>query len=157
MFNWLGHDLSGWRVLDAFAGSGALGFEAASRGAAHVSLIEREPALAKSLKATQARLGASQVSVTQADALVWMRQPVNAAAFDLVLLDPPFEDQLFWPAMSAALGCVPVAGWLYLEAPAPWGALPGHAEQGVLTQQLRLHRQGQAGAVHFHLFQRVAA
>ena len=55
LFNWLGQDLTGWRVLDAFAGSGALGFEAASRGAAEVLLLERDPALARSLQASQVR------------------------------------------------------------------------------------------------------
>lgn len=157
LFNWLGHDLSGWRVLDAFAGSGALGFEAASRGAQEVWLLEREPALAKSLKATLAKLSATQVQVAQADALSWMRQVVRQAAFDLVFIDPPFEDDLFWPALQAALECVPVSGWIYLEASAAWDALPGHEAHEALRQQLRVHRQGQAGAVHFHLFQRMAA
>ncbi len=156
LFNWLGHDLSGWRVLDAFAGSGALGFEAASRGAQEVWLLEREPALAKSLKATQAKLSATQVQVAQADALSWMRQAVRQAAFDLVFIDPPFEDDLFWPALQAALECVPESGWIYLEASAAWDALPGHEAHEALRRQLRVHRQGQAGAVHFHLFQRMA-
>jgi len=156
LFNWLGHDLSGWRVLDAFAGSGALGFEAASRGAQEVWLLERDPALAKSLKATQAKLSATQVQVAQADALSWMRQAVRQAAFDLVFIDPPFEDDLFWPALQAALECVPESGWIYLEASAAWDALPGHEAHEALRRQLRVHRQGQAGAVHFHLFQRMA-
>lgn len=157
LFNWLGQDLSGWRVLDAFAGSGALGFEAASRGADEVLLLEREPVLVRGLEATQARLKATQVRVQQAEAISWMQQARHAAQFDLVFLDPPFDDSLFWPALSAALACVPEGGWLYLEAPAALQDLPDAQAHAALLAQLAPHRQGQAGAVHFHLFQRVAA
>jgi 16S rRNA (guanine966-N2)-methyltransferase len=156
LFNWLGQDLSGWRVLDAFAGSGALGLEAASRGAADVCLIERERALVQSLNATVARLSARQVTVLQADALAWMRQPAQAGRFDLVFLDPPFDDHLFWPALQAALQCVPMDGWVYLESPAEIQALPGADAEAATLAQLQPYRQGQAGAVHFHLFRRVA-
>jgi 16S rRNA (guanine966-N2)-methyltransferase len=157
LFNWLGQDLSGWRVLDAFAGSGALGFEAASRGAGEVCLIERERALANSLSATVAKLSATQVKILQADALAWMRQPAQAERFDLVFLDPPFDEGLFWPALQAALHCVPMDGWIYLESPAAIQALPGAQDQADTIAQLQPHRQGQAGAVHFHLFRRVGA
>lgn len=161
LFNWLGQDLSGWRVLDAFAGTGALGFEAASRGADEVVLLERDASLVRHLQATQTRLKAAQVRVAQADAVSWMRQPRQAQAFDLVFLDPPFDEALFWPALEGALSCVPADGWIYLESPAPLQALP-QAEQHAdliagLIAQLALHRHGQAGAVHFHLFRRVAA
>ena len=161
LFNWLGQDLSGWRVLDAFAGTGALGFEAASRGADEVVLLERDTSLVRHLQATQTRLNAAQVRVAQADAVSWMRQPRQAQAFDLVFLDPPFDEALFWPALEGALSCVPADGWIYLESPAPLQALP-QAEQHAdliagLIAQLALHRHGQAGAVHFHLFRRVAA
>lgn len=161
LFNWLGQDLSGWRVLDAFAGTGALGFEAASRGADEVVLLERDASLVRHLQATQTRLKAAQVRVAQADAVSWMRQPCQAQAFDLVFLDPPFDEALFWSALEGALSCVPAGGWIYLESPAPLQALP-QAEQHAdliagLIAQLALHRHGQAGAVHFHLFRRVAA
>ena len=156
LFNWLGQDMAGWRVLDAFAGSGALGFEAASRGAQEVWLLEREPVLVRHLQATQARLRASeQVRIAQAEAISWMRQPARAGFFDLVLLDPPFDDALFLPALEAALGCVPEGGWIYLESPAAWDALPGFDAQAAPASHLQLHRHGQAGAVHFHLFRRV--
>ena len=155
LFNWLGQDLTGWRVLDAFAGSGALGLEAASRGATSVCLIEREPTLVRSLKAVVQRLAspghaaASCVSVIQADALSWMAQHAarQESPFDLVFLDPPFDEGLFEQALKAALGCVPAGGWVYLESPQELGveALAG----------LRRQRHGRAGAVHFHLFQRV--
>ncbi|MDE2400374.1 MAG: 16S rRNA (guanine(966)-N(2))-methyltransferase RsmD [Burkholderiales bacterium] len=147
LFNWLGQDLSGWRVLDAFAGSGALGFEAASRGAQSVCMLERHPVLVQSLRAMQTKLKATEVQVVQTDALAWMqRLSGTAPAFDLVLLDPPFDDDLFAAALQAARHCVPVGGWIYLEAPEATDTVP----------DLRLHRQGRAGAVHYHLFQRVA-
>ncbi len=154
LFNWLGQDLSGWRVLDAFAGSGALGFEAASRGAQSVCLIEREPLLVKSLRAMQAKLSASEVQVVQADALTWMQRLVaDEPRFDLVLLDPPFDDDVLVPALKAASACVPQGGWIYLESPEPYEA--GAADAPGVVPGLRIHRQGRAGAVHYHLFQRV--
>jgi 16S rRNA (guanine966-N2)-methyltransferase len=157
LFNWLGQDLGGWRVLDAFAGSGALGFEAASRGADEVWLLERSPELVRNLKATQARLQARQVHITQADAISWMAQPGKAASFDLVFLDPPFDGDLFWPALQAACQCVPDGGWIYLESPEALQALPGAQQHAELLASLHPHRHGQAGAVHFHLFRREAA
>ena len=154
LFNWLGQDLSAWRVLDAFAGSGALGFEAASRGAQSVCMIEREPTLVKSLRAMQVKLSATEVQVVQADALVWMqRLGTSEPGFDLILLDPPFDDDLSMKALTAASPCVPVGGWIYLESPEPFGEVAADAA-GVLPG-LRIYRQGRAGAVHYHLFQRV--
>jgi 16S rRNA G966 N2-methylase RsmD len=73
LFNWLGQDLSGWRVVDAFAGSGALGFEAASRGAAEVLLLEQDPALVALLNASRERLKAQTLRVQRADAIAWLR------------------------------------------------------------------------------------
>ena len=78
LFNWLGQALDGWRCVDAFAGSGALGFEAASRGAAEVVLVERDPALVASLQATRERLHADTVRVERADALQWMARATAA-------------------------------------------------------------------------------
>lgn len=168
LFNWLGQDLAGWRVLDAFAGTGALGLEAASRGAESVTMLEREPGLARSIQANARKLGAQGVSVQTVDAIAWMTQQASRqpAAFDLVLLDPPFEADLFDAALCAAIGCVPVGGWIYLEAPRPCVS-PGSGQgQGsdegadgvrslALPPGLRLHRQGRAGAVHYHLIERV--
>ena len=145
LFNWLGQDLSGWRVLDAFAGTGALALEAASRGASAVLALEKEAALARQIQSNARQLGASQVVVQTADALAWMRRQTQPS-HDLVFLDPPFGEQLFAAALEAAVPCVPVGGWIYLEADAP--------QPGLAT--LRLHRQDRAGAVHYHLFERVA-
>lgn len=150
LFNWLGHDLSGWRCLDAFAGSGALGIEAASRGAAEVVLLERDRALAQSLAQTCARLKATTVRVETADALAWMARS-EPRRFELVFIDPPFDAQLFEPALRAAAPLVVDDGWLYLEADRAYAA------DELAPLGLRIHRQARAGAVHFHLLQRGAA
>lgn len=149
LFNWLGQDLSGWRVLDAFAGSGALGFEAASRGAAEVMLIERDPELVKLLNASRERLKAGhQIRVLRSEAVSWMRA-ANPAAFELVLLDPPFDAGLTQPALEAAARLVVPGGYVYLET--------GDAAPADLPGRLVLHRQGRAGAVHHALLRRAEA
>ncbi len=146
LFNWLGQDLTGWRVLDAFAGSGALGFEAASRGAAEVLLLERDPALARSLQASQARLQATALRVQATDAIAWMAC-CPPGRFDLVLLDPPFDADLQVPALAVAAPLLGHGGLLYLEAPAPLAP-------SALPIEFALSRQGCAGAVHYHLLRR---
>jgi 16S rRNA (guanine966-N2)-methyltransferase len=149
LFNWLGQDLTGWRCLDAFAGSGALGFEAASRGAAEVVLLERDRTLVRSLGETCARLKATTVRVEAADALAWMAR-CEPRRFELVFIDPPFDAQLFAPALAAAAPLAVDDGWVYLEADRAFG--PAEVEPLGLT----VHRQSRAGAVHFHLLQRGA-
>jgi 16S rRNA (guanine(966)-N(2))-methyltransferase RsmD len=144
LYNWLGQNLAGWRVLDAFAGSGALGFEAASRGAAEVVLVERDAVLVASLNATRERLGASALRVERAEALGWMAG-CAAARFDLALLDPPFDAGLGAAAAAAALRLVTVGGFVYLEGPEPLAEFP---------PGLALHRSLRAGAVHAQLFVR---
>jgi 16S rRNA (guanine(966)-N(2))-methyltransferase RsmD len=146
LFNWLGQDLSGWRVLDAFAGSGALGFEAASRGAAQVLLLERDPGLVKSLRESQQRLKAATLRVDCADALAWMRR-CPPDSFELVLLDPPFDAGLLPGALAAAAPLVVAGGFVYVEGPA---ALAADDMPAGLTPW----RQGRAGAVFYHLLQR---
>jgi 16S rRNA (guanine(966)-N(2))-methyltransferase RsmD len=146
LFNWLGQDLSGWRVLDAFAGSGALGFEAASRGAAEVTLLERDASLVASLRASQSRLGAAALRVERAEAIAWMTRSA-AARFDLVLLDPPFDADLSAPALASAARLVAPGGFVYLESGQALGTWP---------EGLQLHRSARAGAVHSQLFLRSA-
>lgn len=92
LFNWLQPLLPGAACLDLFAGSGALGFEAASRGAGQVMLVEQDPKVVGQLEANQARLGLSQVVVEQCDAMSWLDR--DARAFDIIFLDPPFADNL---------------------------------------------------------------
>lgn len=147
LFNWLGQDLTGWRVLDAFAGSGALGFEAASRGAAEVQLLERDPQLARSLEASRTRLKAepAQLRIECSDAIGWMGRSAPAR-FELVLLDPPFDAGLFEPALRAAAPLLVPGGLLYLESPE---ALAPAEDLG-----LEAWRSGRAGAVHYQLLRR---
>ena len=150
LFNWLGQDLSGWRCLDAFAGSGALGFEAASRGASEVLLLERDRNLIRSLNDSKRRLMAVQVRVENADALAWMAR-CAPEAFELVFIDPPFDAQLHDAALDAALRIVVPQGFVYLEAQS------AVAPDALAVRGLRMHRQSRAGAVHFHLLQRLAS
>lgn len=152
LFNWLGQDLNGWRCIDAFAGTGALGIEAASRGAREVVLIEQWPPAAKRLLAEVERLGVAPVVRVQAgDALAHM-QRLKPAAYDVVFLDPPFSHApLFVKALQAAARCVVPDGWAYLEAPELW------TEERLTPLGWQLVREGHAGAVHFHLLQRMGS
>ena len=150
LFNWLGQDLAGWRCLDAFAGTGALGFEAASRGAAEVVMLERDPLLQRRLREVQQRLNAHQVRVEGADALAWMARS-EAGRFEVVFLDPPFDGGLFEPALAAAARLPIEGGFVYLEAGAKW---PAESAQAL---GLQLIRHARAGRVHAHLLRRSAA
>jgi 16S rRNA (guanine(966)-N(2))-methyltransferase RsmD len=148
LFNWLGQDLAGWRVLDAFAGSGALGFEAASRGAAAVTLLENDARLVAGLVAVRQRLGAEAVSALRADALAWMARAPRGG-FDLVLLDPPFDAGFAAPALAAAAPLLAERGFVYLETAATDAAVP-------LPAGLEPARELKAGAVLAQLFRRGA-
>lgn len=148
LFNWLGQDLAGWRCLDAFAGTGALGLEAASRGAAEVLLIERDAELVRRIRDNAERLKAQTVRVDQADALSAMGR-LGRDRYELVFLDPPFDaEALFAPALRAAAAAVVPGGYVYLEAPRHW------PQDEVDALGLQAHRHARAGQVNFHLFRR---
>lgn len=149
LFNWLGQDLHGWRCVDAFAGTGALGLEAASRGAAHVLLCEQDAGLVNQLKGQVERLQASAVQVLRGDGVACLRHQA-AASVDLVLLDPPFDSALFEPGLHAAVQAIRADGWVYLEAPVCW------QEDALASCGLGLHRHLKAGTVHAHLLRRLA-
>lgn len=150
LFNWLAPVIEGSRCLDLFAGSGALGFEAASRGAAEVVLVEREPSAVKTLREQAQVLKAEQLRIVQADALHYLHGAPQA--FDIVLLDPPFGQELLAQALAglAADWLAPQA-WLYLEA-----------ERGVSAERIaallpagfELYRSKAAGQVGYHLARR---
>jgi len=157
VFDWLGHlgsgrwqSLSGTRILDAFAGCGALGFEAASRGASEVHLLENHPRALASLRHAKALLDATQVCVHAADALHFMDAvAVRGDRFDLVFLDPPFASGLILPALERAARCLAPHGLVYLEAARSWESLhPGQA-----PTDFSVLRQARAGGVHYHLLQ----
>ncbi|MDO9293307.1 MAG: 16S rRNA (guanine(966)-N(2))-methyltransferase RsmD, partial [Hydrogenophaga sp.] len=148
LFNWLGQDLTGFRCLDAFAGTGALGLEAASRGAAEVVLVEQDAHLIKTLSALKSRLKADAVRVERGDGVTAMQQR-RGQGLDLVFLDPPFgeegNDALFTAALQAARQCLRDDGLIYLEAPRVW------SDDELAQLGLQLHRQGKAGVVAYHL------
>ena len=147
LFNWLGQDLAGWRCLDAFAGSGSLGFEAASRGASEVLLLERNPGQARRLSEAATRLNATNMRIEQVDAMAFMAR-ADSNRFDLIFLDPPFDAGLDDAALQAAIRLVVPDGFIYLESDRAIDAV------GVQALGLRLHRQGHAGRVCFQLLQR---
>ncbi len=147
LFNWLGQSLEGWSCVDPFAGTGALGLEAASRGAAQVHLVDQDADLVRALQATVQRLRATeQVHVQRGDGVAALRN-VPMASVDLVLLDPPFDANLFETALRAARPALRASAWLYLEAPQAW------QEATLAALGYRLHRHLKAGAVHAHLLQ----
>lgn len=150
LFNWLGQDLSGWRCIDAFAGTGALGLEAASRGASEVRLVEQQPALVAQLLRLTARLEAATVRVERGDGVKAL-QRLAPASMDLVLLDPPFDAGLFDAALTAAARALSPDGFVYLEAPRPW------PEESLAAAGLQRHRYLKAGAVHAHLLRQAIA
>lgn len=147
LFNWIAHlrpDLSAVRGLDLFAGSGALGFELASRGAARVTLVERDARLLESLRALRERLHATNVDIVAGDALAVARG-WGEASFDLILLDPPFDAGLTAPVLVAARRLLAAGGLVYFESAAPLtGTQAGAAGFEIV-------RAGRAGRVHFHL------
>ena len=97
LFNWLGQRLDGRRCLDAFAGAGALGFEAASRGAGAVTLIERDKTAFANLRSNLSDLQSfpvnTSIDLVQGDGVAFLKRQANAS-WDLVFLDPPFDDRL---------------------------------------------------------------
>ncbi len=144
LFNWLAPRIAGARCLDLFAGSGALGLEALSRGAAAVTCVESDPVAARALAATVAALAPERGRVLEADALAFLEG--EPAAFDVVFLDPPFGSGLLATVTRVldARGWLAPAAWVYLEAPAEDGPPE-------LPRDWVLHRSGRAGAVGFHL------
>ena len=141
LFNWLGQDLDGQSCLDLFAGAGGLGFEAASRGARRVVMIDMARPVLQALEANRKRLGGNAISVVAADARAFVSR--NTERFDLIFVDPPFASTLaaeLLPHLSAHLT---EGGRLYLEC----------AEVPDLTGW-QIHRQGRAGKVQYLLLQK---
>jgi 16S rRNA (guanine(966)-N(2))-methyltransferase RsmD len=148
LFNWLGQRLDGQRCLDLFAGSGALGFEAASRGAARVLMVERNSRAASQLRANQERLAARMIEIAEADGLR-LAASLPPGSFDVVFLDPPFGSEVLDKALALAAPLVSGDGFLYVEAGV---AIEPGANEALAGWEIV--RQGKAGAVHFHLLQR---
>ena len=147
LFNWLGQDLAGWRCIDAFAGTGALGLEAASRGATQVRMVESDLQLATQLKALVAKLGATTVDVSRGDALAALQS--GSARWDVIFLDPPFSGSVFESSLKAAHNALADGGYIYLEAPEPW------TDERLAPFGLVQQRYMKAGAVHAHLLRKL--
>jgi len=150
VFNWLAPELPGSRCVDLFAGSGALGFEAASRGAAHVLLIERDPELAASLRGSAHRLRADCVDVVAADALNWLAansaESASLPRFDMAFVDPPFQAGVWNAAIAGLVPIMAARASIYVESAA--------GVEVAMPEGFVLHRFGRTRDVEFRLFQR---
>ncbi len=141
LFNWLGQDLSGKDCLDLFAGSGALGFEAVSRGARRVVMVECDQHAFRALTSSARELRCdAAVELHRGDALEFVRSCTDA--FDLVFLDPPFDSGLAEAVLPAMPRLVRPGGAVYVES----------ACAAVLAPPWQLHRKARAGHVVFQLF-----
>lgn len=143
LFNWLGQDLDGLACLDLFAGSGVLGFEAASRGAARVVMVEQAARVAASLRENARLLRAeSRVEIAQADAVKFASSLVQRGSrFDVVFLDPPYNKGWIDRIVPLLPGLLKDDGLLYVEAES---ALES-------CGSWRTIRSGNAGQVFYHL------
>ncbi len=145
LFNWLQNDLPGSRVLDAFAGTGALGLEALSRGAEAVVFVEKSSKAARQLKANLKVLQAENAQVVQSDVLRYLQQPPQA--FEGVFIDPPFARQLQQRLIDILIqgAWLKPEGWVYVEQPKKQSLpqVPAHWD---------LHREKQAGEVRYLLY-----
>ena len=144
LFNWLGRDLTGMECLDLFAGSGALGFEALSRGAASVIMVEKDPAALRALRDNAHKLGATGLTVVRGDALEFVRGA--RSRFDLVFVDPPYRLGMQVAALELLRGLLAEGGRVYVESDGAFEAPRGWA----------IFRRARAGNVHFHLLAREA-
>ena len=155
LFNWLaslagagGGELPGWHCIDAFAGTGALGLEAASRGASSVLVCEQDPALVAQLQTLKTKLGADAVRVERGNGVTAIER-APAGSVHAVFLDPPFENTaLYAPALRAAARALRPEGVVYLEAARRW------SDDELSALGLIGFRYLKAGAVHAHLLQR---
>jgi 16S rRNA (guanine(966)-N(2))-methyltransferase RsmD len=143
LFNWLGRDLTGKRCLDLFAGSGALGFEALSRGAAEAVLVERSRAVLRALRENAERLGAGdRARFVLGDALHFL-ESAGEASFDVVFVDPPYGSGLVDEVLARLPAWLGRDAAVYVESDARVGPAP----------PWRVRRHGRAGAVHYHLIE----
>jgi 16S rRNA (guanine(966)-N(2))-methyltransferase RsmD len=155
LFNWLaslagagGGELPGWHCIDAFAGTGALGLEAASRGAVSVLVCEQDPALVAQLLTLKTKLAADAVRVERGNGVTAIER-APASSVHAVFLDPPFENTaLYAPALRAAARALRPEGVVYLEAARRW------SDDELSALGLIGFRYLKAGAVHAHLLQR---
>ena len=156
VFNWLTHLLDGqWQdvaCLDLFAGTGAMGFEAASRGAAHVMLVESHPIAVRQMQLTREKLRAQQVEIMRGDALSVARNLAERQdeSFNLIFLDPPYQQDWLPKVLPVCERLLKTGGMVYAEAEFP---LTDKPEPDWLAQW-DIIRADHAGMVHYHVLQR---
>ncbi|KTC76048.1 putative methylase [Legionella birminghamensis] len=146
LFNWLMHSINGKRCLDAFAGSGSLGFEALSRGAAHVVFLEASKPVIEQLRKTAAAFPANDIQIIHTDARLYLKKCQQS--FDLIFLDPPFSDNLQEACIQdiAEANLLVRGGFLYVESP---------VSLALETTQWKLLKVKQAGQVFFSLYEKL--
>jgi 16S rRNA (guanine966-N2)-methyltransferase len=142
LFNWLQQPIVGARCLDLFAGSGALGLEALSRGAVHVTFVDREPQVGRHLSQTLERLGSRDATIVVEDAQRFLLRPPRP--FDIVFLDPPFDSGVLEQVGRHLQGWVAPGAYIYVECPADRSLAMLPAHWGV-------QRTKRAGQVGYHL------
>lgn len=152
LFNWLVPALAGARVLDLFAGSGALGFEALSRGAGAATLVEHEAGPATALREVAARLqGGQAAEIVRMEALAWLVQAAREdRRYDIAFIDPPFAGDLWQPAIDSVMPLMADAAWLYVEMPVRGVSI-------ALPEGWRLHREARTREVACQLWRRGGA
>jgi 16S rRNA (guanine966-N2)-methyltransferase len=141
LFNWLGQRLDGQACLDLFAGSGALGFEALSRGAKRVVMVESDRKVAAGLLESARELEATELEVVNADALGWMRK--TAERFDVAFVDPPYASDLAQACLAELPRCLNPGARVYAESAQPLE----------LGNPWRVLREDRAGAVRYALYE----
>jgi len=142
LFNWLGQTLYGRTCLDLFAGSGALGFEAASRGAERVVMVERNPAVCEALRENLKKFGCTNVFVHCRDGLEFISR--DDQRFDVIFLDPPFSGDHLPGLLEILPQHLADKGMLYLESGAPI----------VVPLPWQVVKSGKAGQVNYQLLKR---
>lgn len=146
LFNWLGAELPGARVLDLFAGTGALGFEALSRGADHATFVDNDGDAIDRLRRHRARLDAAGAAIEHADAMRWLASQSSDRRWDVVFLDPPFDSSLLPTALAAAAARLSADGVVYAESNDAFDWAGAAATSG-----LGIWRHSRAGAVRYGL------
>ena len=145
LFNWLQENVPGSSCLDLFAGSGALGFEAASRGASKVVLVEKSSSIYKMLQQNVKKLGASQITLLNLDALSYLQNLTTAesAKYDIVFIDPPYQSALLGPVIDLLV--LSVGTKVYLEA--------RKGDEINVPDNWNLLKDKTAGQIHFCLYE----
>jgi len=144
VFNWLGQDLGGKVCLDLFAGSGAMGFEAASRGAKHVVMVESKPTIVSALQVNVKKLKAAQVKLIRMDAIAFIMS--DSRQFDVIFIDPPYRLGLtpklltLLPSHLAKDGLIYVEGENYILPDEPWQVWRAKQAGKVFFQLLKLSK-----------------